>query len=115
MTDIRTRLADALKEHRSISRHTGVYCTCDGWKWSPQVDWFQHLADVLLSLPGIAIVELPDKSDEDGYFITFHPDVSVAVPEGRIDWLDGSERSAFEARKLAAALLAAANAAEAEQ
>lgn len=80
MSDIRTRLADALTREMTTDGvpHTGA-----------------HLADVLLSLPSIAIVELPGEGeidnwgDEVSHWADTHPD---DVP------------------KLAAALLAAAEA-----
>jgi hypothetical protein len=50
MSDIRTRLADALREH--ASEH---YCSIP-----PSADGANHVADVLLSLPGIAIVDVSD-------------------------------------------------------
>ena len=50
MTDVRTRLADALREHSCLSE-----------------DFALTLADVLLSLPDISIVEVPSPAyDGDG-------------------------------------------------
>lgn len=80
MTDIRSRIADVIAHHR--------------------LDSAEQVADVLLSLPGIAIVELPDTGNiwfDDGW-ARFE---ELSVPP-----------KAEEMRRFAAALLAAANAAE---
>jgi hypothetical protein len=87
MTDIRTRLADALQFH------LGEYALHHGGKGLDT-----YLADVLLSLPGIAIVELPEGRP-------------VLNPR----WRAFVKRSPETASLFAAALLAAANAAEADQ
>lgn len=99
MTDIRTRLVGALREK--------LAAICD----SDYARWADHFADVLLSLPGIAIVELPepigDRSNvtdaikNPRWTCTINPDSSIEF-----------EGSPEEARALAATLLAAANAAE---
>lgn len=47
MSDIRTRLTDALAAELELRRGTVQ-------------TWGAHIADVLLSLPGIAIIELPE-------------------------------------------------------
>lgn len=69
MTDLRARLVDAVREHRAVIKH-GRYWTasCAGCSWigtepfgfraSAQDAHEGHMADVLLSLPGIAIVEV---------------------------------------------------------
>jgi hypothetical protein len=74
MSDIRARLAAAL-------RLNGDTCT------RANAD---HLADVLLSLPGIAIVELPRN------------------PELNDRWASFARRAPKQARALAAALLSTA-------
>lgn len=84
MTDIRTRLADVIRDYPQ-SRWEGDPYTCE------------EIADVLLSLPGIAIVELPTVNVWDLSEISFG--VNPMTPG--------------LARNIAAALLAAANAAEA--
>ena len=54
MTDIRTRLADALAQH----------ITCDCGEWAEDVgEGCEHLADVLLSQPDIAIVPAFSRGD----------------------------------------------------
>lgn len=119
MTDIRTRLVGALREK--------LAAICD----SDYARWADHFADVLLSLPGIAIVELPEPDSN-------HYDGEYGGPADRPGWLDicldidGVDVSVWnpgevqiglrqeplnpicanDARKLAAALLAAANATE---
>jgi hypothetical protein len=112
MSDIRTRLAVAIHKARLA-----------------QVLTSEELADQLLSLPGIAIVELPepdsDREDEDdpdseqrlgwaaldtAYFITqwgYPDEVQIAYDCEPMEPL-----TVAEARSLAAALLAAANIAE---
>lgn len=92
MTDLRARLAEALQ--RSPFR-AGLYIPIDA------------VPDLLLSLPGIASVELPEKVDGPGEW-TGPVWVSRAgnVRMGTSQWSPG------RARELAAALLAAANAAE---
>lgn len=111
MTDIRAQLSDALRDHRfeRWSPESFSRCACgQRFEW-PRSDHPEHLADVLLSLPGIAIVELP-----------------VGVGWAAEDWSAkplqrdrpfirvGVESPLFPdgAREFAAALLAAANAAE---
>jgi hypothetical protein len=60
MTDVRQRLADALREHQQGFGG----CEC-GWRYpNPTIaDQDGHLADVLLSLPDIAIVGRAHLSD----------------------------------------------------
>lgn len=121
MTDIRTRLADAL--HRAMSRIIGGVAP-DGM-WAPE-----YLADVLLALPGIAIVELPEPDGTGG--ITQETwrvgNLTVETMGDAVLWPTGHKAGyglhcdeehshngcqSIWARRLAAALLAAANAAEA--
>lgn len=90
MSDLRTRLADALQ--RELDEHGYE----DDDEKRGQVA--HHFADVLLSLPGIAIVELPDV-----------PNMGVGIGLGV--W-QGTELFPQKARELAVELLAAANAAE---
>lgn len=129
MSDIRARIADALREHQfypctdeTPGGCIGATCTWHG-DWWPQ--WWNHLADVLLSLPGIAIVELPEPYPDE----TVHPywsidDVNGPQVIGVTDSDDTSESDwvsieftarwrtvdVSTARALAAALLAAAEA-----
>lgn len=108
MTDLRTRLVDALREHRA-RRPKCITCS-----YGHESD--RHLIDVLLSLPGIAIVELPEAIPKG---LTDWPDdasfpvgeMSVRVLGHSVRWGDSKYPTGY-ARSLAAALLAAANAAE---
>lgn len=85
MSDIRARLADALREH----------LTCDCGQWAEDLgDTCEHLAVVLLSLPGVAVVDAEMLRDAG-------------------EFIDREAGSAFS-QDLAAALLAAANKAEQE-
>lgn len=105
MTDIRTRLADALQE--AINNvPVGV---------PDATDWPSHIADVLLSLPGIAILELPEVDLERG-FITEPGMWSINLTERKTSMAVGRDRqwSPTDLREFAAALLATANAAEAK-
>ena len=107
---VRARLADALWERRAYGSVIGV----------------QTAVDVLLSLPGIAIVELPDPDYFDhwdipscgefnGFESTGDAVVSVDITEDGIEADTFGEMTPLESRLLAAALLAAANAAEADR
>ncbi len=103
MTDIKTRLADALREfHRGAE---GVSVT----------DWTHEISDALLSLPGIAIVELPDTAGISSQHIRFGPggdcEYDCCPPWVRDDDSD-IDFGLDEVRRYAAALLSAANAAE---
>lgn len=105
MTDIRTRLTDALADGLENKQNAKLSIPFARGRVA------YHLADVLLALPGIAIVELPepigDRSNVTGaikkprWTCTINPDSSIEF-----------EGSPEEARALAATLLAAANAAE---
>lgn len=93
MTDIRTRLADALR--RSVPYNIAPTAI---------VEWSNATADVLLSLPGIAIVELDPNMVEDWDLTISNGIITDADPQD--SW------SARTARWFAAALLAAAAAAD---
>lgn len=123
--DLRARLADALRNHRSSS--CGNW-ECGNWRWTYGFGWDDHLIDVLLSLDGIAIVELPP-ADSTRYEGDEHEpmdrlcwmpgdDFEVSVwGRGEIQhcgygWGDLEPFSVAQARTIASALLAAADAAE---
>lgn len=101
MTDIRARLIDVLSKPSLCSTETP-----------------ESLANILLSLPGIAIVELPDAAGISSQHIRFGLGTDceydccppwVRDDETNIDFgLD-------EVRRYAAALLAAANAADPQE
>lgn len=87
MTDIRTRLAAAVKHH--LFNEAG------------REQHSMEVADVLLSLPGIAIVEVASSGIvkfDHGWF--------------KVDGIEADLFDSDQLRRCAAALLAAANAAE---
>lgn len=113
MTELRERLAKALQQAMFGDPEWGMVC-------NPE-----RLADAVLALPGVAIVALPDADDPDTWeysggthswtvpngddcsedeqvFTSRHGDVEIGLDRYTPD----------DARQLAAALLAAANAAE---
>lgn len=93
MSDLRARLTDALRER------------------FPWMDYEGDVADVLLSLPGIAIVELPTESWPNDLGVSVGCEV-MASNSGHV-WVGTDlDLSAEYARTLAAALLAAAAVAE---
>jgi hypothetical protein len=62
VTDIRARLAEAVREHQLGFDHDKKIwlCVSMSCNWTGHnLDFEEHQADVLLSLPGIAIVEIP--------------------------------------------------------
>lgn len=120
---VRDQLATALREHFQMHRKNhpeewvcgGCYADFHNCRFHEQ-----HLADVLLALPGIAIVELPEGiANHSGCSWYAGGGDSVFHEDGGISALV-CESTAGEAqlvrpgnpRILAAALLAAANAAE---
>lgn len=90
MTDLRAHLTDAL----ALEFRDDPLSPCE-----ITATFASHLADVLLRLPGIAIVELPEA----------HEDVRIYK---RSIWILTNALTPGYAREIAAALLAAANAAE---
>jgi hypothetical protein len=108
MTDIRARLANAIAAELEIRRGTVE-------------TWGAHIADVLLSLPGIAIVELPEPYPDETVHQYWAPepgqqigvaDIGIVRIEATARWRSVDVPTA---RAHAAALLAAANAAEDDQ
>lgn len=128
-TDVRARLAEALGAHgiNRYGQHDGWWeCLCDpDQPFSPE-----HLVDVILAAPGVTTIALPEptstrEDDEDDesahrlgwwqngspYYITqwgYPNEVQIAYDGEALEPINVSE-----ARFLAAALLAAADAAEA--
>lgn len=78
-------------------------------------EWAEHVAEVLRSVPGIAIVELP-RGNADWRSVDWQPiagwDMAAFKGQVHIDEASNEPLSPVEARKVAAALLAAARAAE---
>lgn len=105
VTDLRARIADALREH--LIHYLS----------SPMID-FEGIADVLLSLPGIAVVELPEGHDvgpPDEPCLQFTnvvawPGSGLLQDESTL-W-PHRKHNPTTARRHAASLLAAADAAE---
>ena len=114
MSDLRARLADALREHRRL---TGDRCLC---KWDapddPELGHWEHIAGVLLSLPDMAIVDtkLIERLKTDAHINRIF---TKKARLGAADTQDSPDfyRGRSEAYDQAAALLAAANTAESEQ
>jgi hypothetical protein len=109
MTDLRARLENALAEHFGISElgHRSIV----------------EFVEALPSLPGIAVVELPEPDYENHWDIpscgefngirsTGDSVISVEIAEEGIEPHIFGEQTPLESRLFAAALLAAANTAE---
>jgi hypothetical protein len=120
MTDIRAHLTDVLANHHwHATRDGDAFCVCDSSKEIRHSEFFDHFVDVLLSLPDIAIVDLPEPKGIGAWPVGSD---TVEAHHGLV-WIpftDAYEEPFTEAwcpdnaRDLAAALLAAANAAERE-
>lgn len=115
--NLRRCLADALRKHLIALRHDNYAINGQVRLSVPRVD-VESLADVLLSLPGVAIVELPEPPEES----TWHGgDVGDVISDAHCGGVricgvgNNLCTTTSEARKFAAALLAAANKAEAGQ
>ncbi|ALA06206.1 hypothetical protein THELONIOUSMONK_64 [Mycobacterium phage TheloniousMonk] len=129
--ELRDVLTEALKAHKptmkriSHPRRQGFLLNldaCIGCEWTEQDggDHDSHVADVIASLPGVAVIQLPEATYAE------YPDEwsSSTAPEDEWDtWVDGrgtiqvrtqGYATADGARTLAAALLAAAVVAEGE-
>lgn len=121
MSGLRKRLIEMLQEHPT----TDDGCRCGGDEHLAYHYCARHVADAVLSLPGIAIVELPDPSyvdepDQDlpGYGFNGAPSDSAIAAEHGVyahgglvyDQYDGLTPA--QARTVASWWLAAAAAAE---
>lgn len=130
MSDVRARLAAALRGHQRnpYGQHDGWWeCSCS----TDEPHTPEHLADVLLSLEGVAIVALPEPeatgSGQGGEFDAWwgrYPDndphhaprwagYDVWAEHGKVHTSAIHEHTPDQARALAAVLLAAADAAKA--
>lgn len=110
MSDVRVRLAEALRGHQRnpYGQHDGWWeCSCS----TDEPHTPEHLADVLLSLEGVAIVALPEPTGTHNSGLCFDKEVRTYKDRVLID--TDYDISIGYARALAAALLAAAAAAEA--
>jgi hypothetical protein len=104
MTDLRARLTDALVEH---GYYLGFSCNK-----SVRESTAGAIADVLLSLDDIAIVELPQAVPHSvGPFTTYFPQNVAVTDDGKV-WDSDMTVGVKTAREIAAALLAAAKTAE---
>lgn len=89
------------------------------WRERAEREWARHVADVILAIPGIAVVELPEPA-RVGRFRCW-PALVGGEPESiyragdEVVVSGGLRLYADEARDLAAALLAAADYAERDQ
>lgn len=122
MSDVRAKLAEALRGHQRnpYGQHDGWWeCSCS----TDEPHTPEHLADVLLSLEGVAIVALPEPEDtgsgQDGEFDAWWGHSArwsghdVWAESGAVHTSAIHQHTPEQARYLAAVLLAAADAAEA--
>lgn len=127
MSDVvRAKLAEALRQHGDSSLATWAnerICLCDCMYrvMPPGPDFCDHLADVLLSLEGVTIVAVPEPMDFDpahdcvGRWASGGYGRIIAYADGYLIDHSGTDIGGVDgARALAAALLAAADAAKAE-
>jgi hypothetical protein len=94
MTDIRARLADALREHPYALGQQRCLCGVPCWQDTHR----EHVADVLLSLSGIAIVDTADEATIDR--------VGEAIWEASVEPPDIPDHRAIARAALAAAVQA---------
>ena len=137
MTDVRAKLAEALRPHfwwfvgnlgvPGMPDQKGYRCSCGWEQHGDDADPLAHQADVLLSLEGVAIVALPTLMVDRSNVAESIKDRPMWQVEDAWTCLELADRIEYEAagqnvfgtltvteaRALAAALLAAADAAEA--
>lgn len=113
MTEVRARIAEALREHRETwDLFTQRYvCTCDRWNDDEPTRFWEHLTSVLLALDGIAVVALPEPDPEGRDWMVGKSSCVWVGRNGKVRLGINAHRPS-DARELAAALLAAADAAE---
>ena len=112
-TELSARIAAVMEAHDVNSD-----CQCHDYI----TNWFDHMADAILAMPGIAVVELPEPDhhepaadDVNGYVEWHYPHGSIAVTDdGTIMWERWHIHDPSRIRAAAAALLAAAEYAEKE-
>lgn len=129
MPDLRARLVALLYEHQegaTANLNLGRdECRCGE---QGMQGWREHFADVVLALPGVAVVELPEQTNIPADWtlckaawptggpygpVSLWPSPSRALDPDEIAMPGGDWIPVDEARALAAALLAAADATEA--
>lgn len=112
MTDLRKRIADVLCNRLADLDVSGGRFP-DGCRWLAD-----NLTETLLALDGVAIVELPEFNDEYGCFLgggypcNGDPEHLIGAPGGMVHAGLPKYMPPRVARSIAAALLAASNAAE---
>lgn len=75
MSDPKAALSDAIEGYfRALER--------DGYR--PEGCSADDLADVLLALPGVAVIQLPEPDDDHGDGIAFWTDQEVGVADGMV-------------------------------
>lgn len=128
---VRAKLAEALRDQHAMAYDDDAamyYCDC-GMATGDYRVWADHMVDVLLSLEGVAIVALPEQMVDRSNVAESIKDrpmwevggawTSLTDNAGEIEFeaddqnANGCLNSPAEARAFAAALLAAADAAEA--
>ena len=132
MTDtLRDRIAAAIAAHEPVTDYSGADGECiecdlnPRWPDSeaptgPTAGWKRHathLADAILAIPGVAVVELPEPAEAVRCWpalVGGEPE-SVYLAQGEVIVSGGLRVYVDEARDLAAALLAAADYAERDQ
>ncbi|QBI97235.1 hypothetical protein SEA_TRIPL3T_83 [Mycobacterium phage Tripl3t] len=120
--EFRAVLTEALGRHEFvpasfIADPKPAHCACGEWCDSGpgqarvRHNFLEHFADAILSLPGVAVIQLPEQGQGEFWrtLIGNEPEDVYPGPWGHIV-ISGTARlhSAEEARGLAAALLAAA-------
>lgn len=135
MPDLRAQIADALAGHDHWDYAGDLQCRCgesfygDGDGDKKAQEWGAHAADVVLALPGVAVVGLPEQMTDRSNVADSIKDrpmwevggswTSLTDNAGEIEFETDNQNACGclntpdDARALAAALLAAANSAEA--
>ncbi|MCA9843228.1 MAG: hypothetical protein KC491_01125 [Dehalococcoidia bacterium] len=112
-TELSARIAAVMEAHDVNSD-----CQCHDYI----TNWFDHMADAILAMPGIAVVELPEPVYGPDGGGQFGWDTAISTVTATPDedgywsvWDQDFQMEPHEARDLAAALLAAAEYAERDQ
>ena len=125
-------MTDTLRDRIAIIQQAHVFCITEcscghkfpwekstEWRERAEWEWARHVADAILAIPGVAVVEIPepDKGRDDAWIDSRVTVYSTDAPSVR---LSPTKYDAFilptdRARDLAAALLAAADYLERDQ